>query len=426
MRSSTIGKEQDNNISALHTQDLESVADSIELAEREKNVRSESIPRDRENDYTQEMARARREFIQDKSKVEFEHLDKYSCPPEETQGNIENFIGTCQIPVGVAGPLLVNGEYANDKFFIPLCTTEGSLVASYNRGMKLISDSGGVKTTVIEDSMQRAPVFILNSCREAMQFSQWVEENMDQIREQAEGTSNVATLEHIEHYVAGRFVYLRFNFKTGDAAGQNMVTKATFVACSWILNEYPSIEHYFLESNMATDKKSSQINILKNRGKRVCAETWIDRDLLVEYMNVEPEALHYFSEVANVGNFMSGNNNNGLHSVNGLAAMFLATGQDAANLSESSAAILHNEITQDGHLYVALTLPSLIVGTYGGGTGLPTQSECLQMLGCYGKGKALKLAEIMAGTALAGELSLASAISSLDWVRSHEQYGRNR
>ena len=423
MRSTTVKQEQ-NNISDLDTQDI--VADSIELAERQNNNRTDSIPRSPENDYSHEMTRVRREFVENKSNVEFEHLNQYSCQPEETQGNIENFIGTCQIPIGMAGPLLIDGEHANDKFFIPLCTTEGSLVASYNRGMKLISDSGGVKTTVIEDSMQRSPVFVFNSCREAMKFSEWIVDNMEDIRQQAEATSNVATLEEIEHYIAGRFVYLRLNFKTGDAAGQNMVTKATFVACSWILNEYPSIEHYFLESNMATDKKSSQINTLKNRGKRVCAEVCIPRDLLVEYMNVEPEALHYFSEVANVGTFMAGNNNNGLHSINGLAAMFLATGQDAANLSESSAAILHNEITTEGDLYVALTLPSLIVGTYGGGTGLPTQRECLEMLGCYGKNKALKLAEIMASVALAGELSLASAISSLDWVRSHEQYGRNK
>jgi len=158
----------------------------------------------------------------------------------------------------------------------------------------------------------------------------------------------------------------------------------------------------------------------------VVAEATIPRDVLVQHMRVEPEQLTYHAQVANIGAFLSGANNNGAHSPNGITAMFIATGQDVANVSESSAGIVYTELTPKGDLYISITIPSLIVASYGGGTGLPTQRECLEILGCYGKGKVRKLAEIIAGVVLAGEISLASAISSLDWVSSHEKYGRNR
>ena len=186
------------------------------------------------------------------------------------------------------------------------------------------------------------------------------------------------------------------------------------------------IERFYLESNFATDKKASQINIMRTRGKRVTAEATIPRDVLIQHMRVEPESLAYHYGVANIGGFLSGVNNNGLHSANGITAMFIATGQDVANVSESSAGIMYVELTPEHDLYMSLTIPSLIVATYGGGTGLPTQRECLEMLGCVGKGKVNRLAEIVAAVALAGEISLAAAISSSDWVSSHEKYGRNR
>ena len=233
-------------------------------------------------------------------------------------------------------------------------------------------------------------------------------------------------MDYIDPYLASKFAYLRFNFTTGDAAGQNMVGRATFAACSWIVDEYPGIRHFYLESNLATDKKASQVNIMRTRGKRVTAEAVVDRDVLIQYMRVEPEALAYHANVSNVGTILSGANNNGAHSANGITAIFMATGQDVANVSESSAGILYTELTSEGNLYLSITIPSLIVATYGGGTGLATQRECLQILGCVGAGKVNKFAEIIAGVVLAGELSLGSAISSLDWVSSHERYGRNR
>ena len=391
--------------------------------EREKPV---TIPYDKENDYTDEIIRDRREFVEKATGTELRHLSSYSFDPEVTKGNIENFTGVAQIPVGFAGPLKVNGEHAQGEFLIPLATSEGTLVASYNRGIKVLNLSGGVKCTVVDDAMQRAPVFIFDSAREARDFRGWVQDHLEEIAEHAEATSSVAKLGLIDVYLAAKFAYLRFNYTTGDAAGQNMVGRATFAACSWILEQVDTVRRFYLESNLATDKKASQVNIMRTRGKRVVAEAVIPRDVLMQHMRVEPEILQYHANVANVGTTLSGANNNGAHSPNAITAMFIATGQDVANVSESSAGIMYVEITESRDLYMAMTLPSLIVATYGGGTGLPTQRECLEVLGCVGRGKVKKLAEIIGGVVLAGEISLASAISSSDWVSSHEEYGRNR
>lgn len=385
-----------------------------------------TIPRNEGDDYSEEAIEQRQRFVEDFSGKKLDHLVRYSFDPHITQGNIENFTGVAQIPIGFAGPIQINGENAQGEFIIPLATTEGTLVASYNRGMKVLNLSGGVKCSVVDDAMQRAPVFIFADAREARDFVKWVDDNMDQIREEAESTSSIAKLKYIDSYLVSRFAYLRFNFLTGDAAGQNMVGRATFAASSWIIDNYDGIRHFFLESNLATDKKASQVNIMRTRGKRVTAEATISRDVLIQHLRVEPEKLTHHYGVANVGSIVSGANNNGLHSANGITAMFIATGQDVANVSESSAAIVYANMTPEGDIYFSITIPSLIVATYGGGTGLATQNECLDLLGCSGKGKVNKFAEIVAGVVLAGETSLAAAISSSDWVSSHEQYGRNR
>jgi hydroxymethylglutaryl-CoA reductase (NADPH) len=393
---------------------------------RETKEERVKVPYDREDDYSGEIIGKRQEFSRSFSGTDFEHVSKFSFDPTETKGNIESFVGVAQVPIGLAGPIKVNGEYAQGEFLVPLATTEGTLVASYNRGIKVINLSGGVTCTVSDDRMQRAPVFVFASAREAREFRNWVNEHLDEIAQAAEATSSVAKLLDIDIFLASRFAYLRFNYSTGDAAGQNMVGRATFAACSWMLDNLDNVERFYLESNLATDKKHSQINIMRTRGKRVIAEAVVSRDVLVQHMRVEPESLQYHSQISNVGSFLSGANNNGAHSPNGITAMFIATGQDVANVAESSSGILYTELRPDGDLYMSLTIPSLIVATFGGGTGLPTQRECLELMGCVGRGKVKKLAEIIAGVALAGEISLGSAISSLDWVSSHEKYGRNR
>jgi hydroxymethylglutaryl-CoA reductase (NADPH) len=384
------------------------------------------IPRDKVDDYSEDAIRARQQFVEEYTGAKLEHTAQFSFDPHIVAGNAEHFTGVAQIPLGFAGPITIKGEHAQGDFLIPLATTEGTLIASYNRGMKILNLSGGVTCTVIGDAMQRAPVFVFKTAREARHFVSWVEANLAEVREQAEATSSVAKLQYIDYYLASKLAYLRFNFSTGDAAGQNMVGRATFAACSWILDHYDGVQHFYLESNLATDKKASQVNIMHTRGKRVVAEAMVKRDVLIQHMRVEPENLFYHAGIANVGAILSGANNNGAHSANGITAMFIATGQDVANVSESSAGIIYTELTPENDLYMSITIPSLIVATYGGGTGLATQQECLRVLGCVGKGKVNKLAEIVAGVVLAGEISLAAAISSSDWVSSHEKYGRNR
>ncbi len=384
------------------------------------------VPLDKSDNYSPEIIAERQRFIREQTGANAEHVFKCSYDPKETQGNIENFIGVAQIPIGLAGPVFIDGLHAQGEFYIPLATTEGTLVASYNRGMKVLSLAGGVKTTVTGDQMQRAPVFIFDDARQARDFAFWVEEHYDEIKQAAESTTKTGKLVAIEKYHANKFIFLRFNFRTGDAAGQNMVGRATYFACEFMKANCPLVKRYYLESNFATDKKGSYINTIMTRGKRVTAEATVPRQILIDHMRTSPESLHYHHQVSSVAGFMSGVNNNGAHSPNGITALFIATGQDVANVAESSAGILYVELTPENDLYISITIPSLIVATYGGGTGLPTQRECLEILGCSGPDNVYKLAEIVAAVVLAGELSLGAAISSLDWVTSHEQLGRNR
>jgi hydroxymethylglutaryl-CoA reductase (NADPH) len=384
------------------------------------------VPRDSENDYTRDAAARRAEFVREQTGTELEHVTSYSFDPSILTGNVEQFVGVAQVPIGLAGPVLVNGEHAQGEFYVPLATAEGTLVASYNRGMRLLYEAGGVKTTIMDDRMQRAPAFLFESAREARDFRDWIDEHFDEIRAAAEATTRSGKLQDIERYTAGRILYTRFNYTTGDAAGQNLTGKATAAACAWIKANNPTIEHFFLESNFATDKKSSQVNMLNTRGKRVVAEATIPNELFKRIMRSDSELMYRARQVSNLGGFMSGVNNNGAHSANGITAMFIATGQDAANVAESSAAFVYAELRPNGDYYYSVTIPSLIVATYGGGTGLATQRECLEMLDCYGKGKVRKFTEIVAATVLCGELSLGSAIVAEEWVEAHDLFGRNR
>jgi hydroxymethylglutaryl-CoA reductase (NADPH) len=384
------------------------------------------IPRDKENDYTDELATRRREFVRDQTGAALTHVGKYSFAPSILPGNIENFMGVAQVPIGLAGPILIHGERARGEFYIPMATTEGTLVASYNRGMRLLSESGGVKTTVIEHFMQRSPVFTFDDAQQAREFGAWVDGQFAAIKAAAETTTRSGRLVNIQQYSIGPLRHLRFNYTTGDAAGQNMTGKATFVACEWIRKHYPGGANYILSGNMDTDKKHSRVNMLVTRGKRVVAEATIKGDLLRSLMGIDAKTLFWARQISNTGAFLAGSANNGAHAANGLTAMFIATGQDVANIAESHAGITYAQLLDNGDYYWSITLTSLIVATYGGGTGLATQKECLEMLGCYGTGKADKLAEICAAVVLAGDTSLASAILAGDWVTSHDALGRNR
>jgi len=362
------------------------------------------VPRRKDDDHTREAADERRAFIEARTGAALTHVGAYSFDPAVTRGNIENFIGTAQIPIGLAGPLLIRGEHvADEHVYVPLATSEGTLVASYNRGMRILSEAGGVKTTLV------------------------VQAHMDEIRAAAEATSSVATLSHIERYAVGPMLHLRFNFETGDAAGQNMSGKAADAACRWIAAHHPGGARYTLSGAMDTDKKHSQLNVLHSRGARVVAEARIPDALLRERVGTGAADLFRARLNSFAGSVMAGSANNGMHAANALAALFIATGQDAANVAESHAAMTYVRLEDDGQTYYwSITLPALIVATFGGGTGLPTQSECLDILGCRGQGKVGRFIEICAATVLAGEVSLAGAVVAGDWVESHEKLGRNR
>ncbi len=393
---------------------------------------SKRIPRSNENDYSTEAVKQRQDFIEENTPAKLHHTREFSFAPEDMAGNIENLFGVAQVPIGLAGPLLVNGEHAQGEFYVPMATVEGTMLASYNRGMKVIRDSGGVITTVSGEAMQRAPVFVFPSAREARDFGLWLSANFERIKEVAESTTSIGKLNEIEQYHAHNMIFTRFDYSTGDAAGQNMTSKATFFACEWIRKEFPQISHYLLSGNFDTEKKTSAINMLKGRGRRVTAEITIPRDVMLENLRISPPQMHYGQGISTMSAFISGSSNNAAHPANGLAALYLATGQDIANIGESNQCSTYNKVTREGDYYFSITFPALILATYGGGTALPTQRECLEIMDCFGPGKALKLAEIAAALTVAGELSLGAA-SRIDhktrkneWVDAHEKLGRNR
>jgi hydroxymethylglutaryl-CoA reductase (NADPH) len=388
--------------------------------------RADPVPRSKDNDYTAEQAAERRDFATSKTGASLDTVASYSIDPELTRGNIENFIGAVQMPLGLAGPLRVAGEHAKGDFYVPLATTEGTLVASYSRGMRVISECGGVKATVVKHSMQRAPVFLFEDALQAREFGAWLVREFEAIKAVAESTTSSGKLIEIEQYPVANMLYTRFCYTTGDAAGQNMSGKATYVACEWIRTQYPGKPRYILSGAIDTDKKHSAMNLIQSRGKRVIAEFVLKRDVARELLRVDTEVLYRYRQIAAVGALQSGSAYSGAHSANGIAALFIATGQDEANVAESHAGITYGQLLENGDYYWSVTLPAVICATYGGGTGLPTQRECLELLGCYGTGKADKFAEIVAAVVLAGDVSLTSAVLTGDWVSSHEAMGRNR
>lgn len=351
------------------------------------------------------------------------HIDDASI----FERNIENYLGLAQIPVGVIGPLRINGLYAHGDFYVPLATTEGALVASYNRGAKIISLSGGARVLCLLERVSRAPGFAFNDLVEATQFIVWVVGQFDKFQEIAKTTTSHGNLDDFKITVDGNQVYINFEYTTGDAAGQNMVTIATEAVCKYIIEQSPiKPRFFFIESNMSGDKKATAISYLFVRGKKVSAEITIPRDIFMKFLHTTPEMMMEYWKMSFVGGVQSGSIGVQGHYANGLAAIFIACGQDAACVSEASMGITRVDVTDKGDLYIAVTLPNLIVGTVGGGTRLPTQSECLAMIGCKGAGTAKKFAEICAVTVLAGEISIMGAMAAGQFSSAHKTYGRKK
>ncbi len=374
-------------------------------------------------------AAARRLIVENHSGADLETTGEYSFPAETAAGsNIENMIGAAQIPMGVAGPVTIDGGAYEGETYLPLATTEGALLASVNRGLSVIDDAGGATARVTKQGMTRAPVFRTSGIAESQALAEWVRDNTDQLREAAESTTSHGKLLDVTPYVVGDNVFLRFRYDTADAMGMNMVTIATGEACD-VIEAETDASLVAVSGNLCTDKKPAAINAVEGRGRSVTAEVLLPREFVEETLKTTPEAVAEVNTRKNlIGSAKAGSLGFNAQVANVVAAMYLATGQDAAQVVEGSNGIVSVEAREDG-LYAAVSLASIEVGTVGGGTKLPTQSEGLDVLGIRGGGdpagsNADALAECVAVGALAGELSLLSALASRNLSSAHAELGR--
>ncbi len=380
------------------------------------NGKNSSIPRG----YKSEDSTARVEWVKKFAGIDID--DTLEDSPEELQGIIENHVGFMKVPMAVVGPLLLDGVYAKGHYSVPLCTLEGTLAMSMNRGMLASSLCGGTVVRHFRQELSRAPVFIFKNLDESIKFQGWVDKNKEAIVSAAESTTNYGKVLRIDQYSVQGYVVLDIVMDTGNAAGQNMVTLAAKVACELIKKETGF--NYFLESNINSDKKPSVRNMLLGRGHGVAAETTIKNSVMKKVLKVDPDTLFeawpYYPTISS----MAGIHGNGIHESNALTAIYLATGQDAACASENSIAHFAIEKQEDA-LRFKLTLPSLTVGTVGGGTRLKMQKRNLELLKCAkGEHSSRKLAEIIAGATLALDISLVCAIGSHTFTDAHMKYGR--
>lgn len=346
---------------------------------------------------------------------------------EALEGNIENYVGMSMVPTGVIGPLRIIGSSAQGDFFVPLATTEGALVASYHRGAKACLRAGGVTSICLIEGVQRSPVFKFLNIADLGKFMIWVSEQMEVFEKITSSVSRYATLEDFRPNIEGNHLILVFEYHTGDAAGQNMVTFCTEEICKYILENTPvKPVFWFIEGNYSGDKKANAQAFNTVRGKKVTAEILISEEIVNSTLKTSPEMIAEYWRTSTIGSIQSGAIGAQGHYANGLTALFIATGQDVACISEASVGITRLEMTNEGDLYACVTLPNLIVGTVGGGTGLPTQRECLELMDCYGEGKARKFAEICAALVLAGEISIAAALSAGHFSAAHKKFGRKK
>jgi len=341
------------------------------------------------------------------------------------KGNVENYIGLTKVPTGLAGPLYINGTLAKGDFWVPLATTEGALVASYNRGARATRLCGGITSVCTTEGLQRTPIWKFATLPEVGQFIHWLLQQTDKLKQIVRENSGHAVLEELKLNMEGNHVLTLFEFTCGEAAGQNMVTICAEAMCHYIEENTPvKPECWFIESNYSGDKKATAVSFASVRGKKVTTEALVYREIVANVLKTTPEAIARYWQASVISSVQSGSIGMQGHVANGLCALFLACGQDVACVSEAYVGITRMEVTTEGHLYVSITLPSLVVGTVGGGTSLPTQSECLRMLQCTGKGSARKFAEICGALALAGELSIAAAMASGQFGKAHKLFRR--
>ena len=393
---------------------------------RPQNIHGGSLPGriPAGNDHSPAGLEKRRQFLRDANCCP-ESLchDLPGIAPENLKGAIENFIGYTHMPVGIIGPLRVNGLFANGDFYVPLATTEGALVASYHRGAHVVSRNGGVTALCVSESISRAPAFTFSSIVTAGLFIEWAVTQLETFKELAGETTRHGKLIDVKPAMNSNTAFLIFEFRTEDAAGQNMVTAATNHICHWIEEHSPfKSERWYVEGNLSGDKKATMLSFLSHRGRKVVAEAVLDKNDVERFLHSTPKGMAEYCRISTLGGVQSGSIGVQGHYANALAALFLCCGQDVACLAEASVGITTMQVTDEENLYVSVSLPNLTVGTVGGGTFLPGAKDCLRMLGCDGNGHARKFAEICAATVLAGEVSIIAALTGGDFAKAHATF----
>ncbi len=350
--------------------------------------------------------------------------------PTELRGNIECLIGAVEIPLGAAGPLLLRGTNGEREAFAPIATTEGALLSSINRGCHALGMSGGVFSRALKQRMQRSPFFDCGNAEQSLILKNWILQRQNQIKLKARQFSSHAILLEVDCRLIPPCLHIRFVFETGDASGQNMTTLCTWNLCNWIISEfskqYPKlIKHFLIDGNLSTDKKHSYISAIVGRGVEVIADALVPESVINRVLGSNSEDIaRYFSQCQSSA-VLTGTHGFNINVANVIAGIFTATGQDIACIHESSTAQLHFEKRPEG-LYLSLLLPNLVIGTVGGGTGLPAQKQMLEFMNCQGAGQIQNFAECIAGFCLALELSTASALAGGQFALAHERLGRNR
>lgn len=387
--------------------------------------RAELVPRYVGQGYGAEDLEQRRAWVEAKTGARLDLVGRSALEGEAMRGNIENPVGAVQMPLGVAGPLEILGDHAQGTFYVPLATTEGALVRSYERGMVAVTRAGGARVRVWRDENRVAPIFSFADAAAAIDFVDALPDLLPTVREAAEATTGHGELLRLTPHPLGREVIVEFAWSTGDAQGMNMIVRGSEAGARRLV-EKTAAEGFQTFSGMSSEKRPAGNLLAGGKGKRVTAAVRLPRRVVRAVLGVRAEGMATMWRRTVLGHLQAGSLGYNGHYANGLAALFIATGQDVANVANAVVGITSLEATEEGDLHASVHLPSLTVATVGGGTGLGTSRECLEMLGCAGEGQARKLAEIMAATILAGELSMGAAIAAGDFSAGHERYGRNR
>ena len=368
-------------------------------------------------------AKLRREFLEKQLNIKLDQISKFTFPENQAVGrNIENLIGATQIPLGIAGPLKLRTTNSDLRtYYIPFSTTEGALVASVSRGCKVLLESGGAIVEVEDVGITRGPVFKVKNLEHGVETKKWIENNFRLLSSATAKTSSHLILLKTSVALVGANLFVRFQYSTADAMGMNMVTIATNEAVK-LIEQNTKAKCISLAGNFDIDKKPAWLNFIEGRGKKVWAEVILPKKVVKEVLKTTPQKIAEVVYRKNqIGSAMSGSLGFNAHFANIIAAIFIATGQDPAHVVEGSLGITTAEVLENGSLYFSIYLPSLVVGTVGGGTHLPTQKEALEIMKVSG---VLEYAQVVGAAVLAGELSLIASLAEGTLAKVHQKLGR--